>query len=94
MRYHRMYLTNINCTAIGFLDHSLNQDCEGPWENGYAERLIRILRAEEVYLNNHEDITEARVRIGHFITQVCHQKRPHSALGHLTPMEFQKQNLD
>ena len=23
----------------------------------------------------------------------CHQKRPHSALGYLTPMEFQQQNL-
>ena len=23
----------------------------------------------------------------------CHQKRPHSALGYLAPMEFQQQNL-
>ena len=60
-----------------------------PWENGYAERLIRTLKEEEVYLNDYEDITEARERIGHFITKVYHQKRPHSALGYLTPMEFQ-----
>ena len=64
-----------------------------PWENGYAERLIRTLKAEEVHLNDYEDITEARERIGHFITKVYHQKRPHSALGYLTPMEFQRQNL-
>ena len=65
-----------------------------PWENGYAERLIRTLKEEEVHLNVYEDIHEARVsRIGHFITQVYHQKRPHSALGYLTPMEFQRQNL-
>ena len=65
-----------------------------PWENGYAERLIRTLKEEEVHLNDYENIHEARNRIGHFIEHVYHQKRPHSALDYLTPMEFQKQNLD
>ena len=64
-----------------------------PWENGYAERLIRTLKEEEVHLNAYEDIHEARERIGHFITQVYHQKRPHSALGYLTPMEFQRKTF-
>ena len=64
-----------------------------PWENGYAERLIRTLKAEEISLNDYENIHEARDRIGHFITQVYHQKRPHSALAYLTPMEFQRKNL-
>ena len=64
-----------------------------PWENGYAERLIRTLKEEEVHLNDYQSITEARDRIGQFITQVYHQKRPHSALGYLTPMEFQQQTL-
>ena len=67
------------------------RDC--PWENGYAERLIRTLKEEEVHLNAYEDITQARARIGHFITQVYNQKRPHSALGYLTPVEFQRKNL-
>ncbi len=65
-----------------------------PWENGYAERLIRTLKEEEVHLNEYQSITEARDRIGHFIEHVYHQKRPHSALGYLTPMEFEQQNLD
>ena len=64
-----------------------------PWENGYAERLIRTLKEEEVDINDYENITQARDRIGHFITQVYHQKRPHSALGYLTPIEFQQQTL-
>ena len=64
-----------------------------PWENGYAERLIRTLKEEEVHLNDYQDIHEARDRISHFITQVYHQKRPHSALGYLTPLEFQRKNL-
>ena len=61
-----------------------------PWENGYTERLIRTLKEEEVHLNAYEDIHEARARIGHFIRQVYHQKRPHSALEYLTPVEFQR----
>ncbi len=64
-----------------------------PWENGYAERLIRTLKEEEVHLNDYESITEARDRIGDFITNVYNFKRPHSALGYLTPIEFQRQNL-
>ena len=58
------------------------------------QRLIRTLKEEEVHLNDYKDVMEARDRIGHFITQVYHQKRPHSALGnHLTPVEFQRKNL-
>ena len=64
-----------------------------PWENGYAERLIRPLKEEEVHLNAYDNILEVESRIGYFIEQVYHQKRPHSALGYLTPFEFEQQNL-
>ena len=64
-----------------------------PWEDGYAERLIRTLKEEEVDINDYQSITEARARIGDFITNVYNQKRPHSALGYLTPMEFQRKHL-
>ena len=64
-----------------------------PWENGYAERLIRTLKEEEVDINDYQSISEARDRIGQFIRQVYHQKRPHAALGYLMPMEFQRKTL-
>ena len=40
-----------------------------PWDNGYAERLIRTLKEEEVHLNEYDDIIEAKHRIGRFIEQ-------------------------
>ena len=62
-----------------------------------GERIRRTVdpnaQGEEVHLNDYHDIHEARERIGHFITQVYHHKRPHSALGDLTPMEFQRKTL-
>ena len=61
-----------------------------PWENGYAERLIRTLKEEEIDSNEYQSLTEARDRIGHFIEDEYHQKRPHSALENLTPFEKQK----
>ena len=64
-----------------------------PWENGYAERLIRTLKEEEVYLNDYENLSDVQVRIGYFLQQVYNEKRPHSALGYLTPIEFQRKNL-
>ena len=33
-----------------------------PWENGYAERLIRTLKEEEVHINDYQSITEASQR--------------------------------
>ena len=88
------YLSNAYISVLKAHDIEISIARRGcPWENGYAERLIRTLKEEEVHLNDYQDIYEARDRIGHFITQVYHQKRPHSALGYLTPLEFQRKNL-
>ena len=84
----------INCTATGRADYSAQEICD---TLGFNRSLLyyhpKSDPSQEVHLNNYENITEARERIGHFITQVYHQKRPHSALGYLTPMEFEQQNL-
>jgi transposase InsO family protein len=60
-----------------------------PEENGYAERFMRTIKEEEVDLSEYRDLDEAREQIGCFIDQVYMQKRIHSALGYLTPVEFE-----
>lgn len=62
-----------------------------PRENGYAERLMRTIKEEEVDLSDYQDFAEARAQIGHFIDAVYNVKRIHSSLGYLTPSEFQEQ---
>ena len=60
-------------------------------QNGYAERVIRTIKEEEVYLNDYRDLQDAREQIGRFIDDVYLSKRIHSSLGYLTPAEFEGQ---
>ena len=60
-------------------------------QNGHAERVIRTIKEEEVYLNEYRSYEEALARIGDFIEAVYNRKRIHSRLGYLTPAEFEAQ---
>ena len=53
------------------------------WQNGYAERLIRTIKEEEV------DYGDTYRQIGVFLYDVYMRKRIHSSLGYLTPVEFE-----
>lgn len=60
-----------------------------PEENGYAERLMRTIKEEEVDLSEYLNFDDAYRQIGCFIEDVYMTKRIHSALGYLTPAEFE-----
>lgn len=62
-----------------------------PEENGYAERLMRTIKEEEVSLTEYADFADARRQLGRFLDAVYNRKRIHSALGYLTPAEFEQQ---
>lgn len=52
--------TQISMTALG-----------APSENGYAERMIRTIKKEEVYLSDYQSMAEARQQLEHFIESAC-----------------------
>jgi len=62
-----------------------------PRENGFAERLMRTIKEEEVNLSEYRDFDDARRQIGRFLDDVYNVKRIHSSLGYLTPCEFEQQ---
>jgi len=61
------------------------------WQNGFAERLMRTIKEEEVDLSEYHDYQDAYRQLGRFLDQVYMHKRIHSALGYLTPAEFESQ---
>lgn len=62
-----------------------------PTQNGFAERLMRTIKEEEVDLSEYQDYADARRQIGRFLEDVYMRKRIHSSLGYLTPLEFEEQ---
>jgi len=61
-----------------------------PWDNAKAESFMKTLKYEEVYRTEYRDFEDARRRIGRFIEGVYNRDRLHSALGYLTPVEFEQ----
>jgi transposase InsO family protein len=72
--------TSISMAAVG-----------EPRENGYAERLMRTIKEEEVDLTEYEDFGDALRQLGRFLDEVYNRKRIHSSLGYLTPSELEQQ---
>lgn len=60
-----------------------------PYENAKAESFFRTLKMEEVYLKDYANFQEAEENIAQFIEEVYNQKRLHSSLGYLPPVEFE-----
>ncbi len=64
-----------------------------PTQNGYAERLMRTIKEEEVNLSDYQDYADAYRQIGRFLDEVYMHMRIHSSFGYLTPIEFESQWL-
>jgi len=65
-----------------------------PWENGHAERWIRTIKEEWVDLREYRTLEEVRASVEAFVFEVYNRKRPHSALGYLTPVAFAERCLN
>jgi transposase InsO family protein len=62
-----------------------------PWDNAACESFMKTLKYEEVLRNEYRDLAEALASIPKFLEKVYNQKRLHSALGYLPPVEFEAQ---
>jgi len=60
-----------------------------PYDNAACESFMKTLKCEEVYRNEYRDFHEAYSSIGEFLEHVYNQKRLHSALGYIPPVEFE-----
>jgi putative transposase len=60
-----------------------------PYDNAKAERFMRTLKYEEIYMNDYETLAEVRASIEHFIEAVYNRKRLHSAIDYRPPAEFE-----
>lgn len=64
-----------------------------PYDNAAAESFMKTLKCEEVYLWDYHNLEDVKRRIPYFLQEVYNQKRLHSALGYVTPEEFEQAEL-
>jgi putative transposase len=69
-----------------------------PWDNAACESFMKTLKYEEILRNEYRDLADARASIPEFLEKVYNQKRLHSALAYLPPVEFEahlvRQNME
>jgi transposase InsO family protein len=61
-----------------------------PYHNAFAESLMKTLKQEEVYLGNYLTFLDVIENLPAFIEQVYNEKRIHSRLDYLTPVEVER----
>ena len=89
------YAANAYVEMLQAADAAISMASVGvPEENGYAERLMRTIKEEEVALTEYQDLADAWRQLGRFLGDVYNTKRIHSSLGYLTPAEFEQQWIE
>lgn len=63
-----------------------------PWDNAAMESLMGIVKSECVHAQTYATREEAALNLFEYIEVACNKARIHSALGYLSPAEFEEAN--